>query len=308
MPVDPQFKPLLDDPAMQLRVPPADVTPAMLREAARARRTAPTGPAVHATRDISVRGAAGPITARVYYPSATPDLPLIVYIHGGCFILCDLETHDELCRSLANSSGFAVASIEYRLAPETPFPGPLEDCYAAFVDLAARGGELGFDPSRLAVCGDSAGGNLAAAVALLARDRHGPALRHQVLLYPVIEAACDSSSMREFESGYLLSREFMRWGWDRYLSSAADASNPLAVPLRAASLAALPSATLITAEFDPLRDEGECYAEKLSAAGVPVIGRRYLGMIHGFMSLPRVTPVAARAMADVAQDLRAALA
>jgi acetyl esterase len=307
MAVDPHFRPLLDDPTTEFRVPPANVTPAMLREAALARRPASAGPAVHATRDIAVRGADGPITARLYFPSAAPDLPLIVFIHGGCFILCDLDTHDELCRSLANASGFGVASIEYRLAPETRFPGPLEDCYAALVDLESRAAELGFDRSRLAVCGDSAGGNLAAAVALLARDRHGPRLRHQVLLYPVIEAACDSPSMREFASGYLLSREFMRWGWDCYLSSREDEHHPLAVPLYAASLEGLPPMTLITAECDPLRDEGEKYAERVAAAGVPVIGRRYLGMIHGFMSLPRLSPVAARALADAAQDLRAAL-
>jgi acetyl esterase len=128
-----------------------------------------------------------------------------------------------------------------------------------------------------------------------------------VLLYPVIEAACDSPSMREFASGYLLSRDFMRWGWDCYLSSREDERNPLAVPLHAASLAQLASMSVVTAEFDPLRDEGERYAERVAAAGVPVIGRRYLGMIHGFMSLPRLTPVAARALADVAHDLRAAL-
>ena len=157
------------------------------------------------------------------------------------------------------------------------------------------------------MCGDSAGGNLAAVVAILARDRSGPALRYQALIYPVTDAACETPSMRELATGYMLTDNAMRWFWDCYLARPADAANPLASPLRTTNLAGLPPATVVTAEYDPLRDEGELYADRLRAAGIAVNGRRYLGMIHGFMSMPAVTPLADRAIGDVARDLKAAL-
>jgi len=254
-----------------------------------------------------VPGPAGAIPVRLYRPNATARLPLIVYFHGGGFVLCDLDSHDALCRSIANATGFAVASVAYRLAPEARFPEPLEDCYAALVALVARADEWGFDRARVAVCGDSAGANLAAAVALVARDRNGPALRHQGLIYPVTDAACESDSMRELATGYMLSRESMQWFWNCYLARPADAADGRASVLRVEDLSGLPPATVVTAEFDPLRDEGETYADRLRAAGVPVVGRRYLGMIHGFVSMPAVTPLADRAVADLAQDIRAAL-
>ncbi|HTV94987.1 MAG TPA: alpha/beta hydrolase [Steroidobacteraceae bacterium] len=308
MPVDPLFQSLLDMPAMQLAPPPPGMSAAMLRAAMRA-LPAPvvTPPPIHAIRNVTVPGPAGSLAVRLYYPSAAARLPLIVFFHGGGFVLCDLETHDPLCRSLALESGAVVASVDYRLAPECRFPGPLEDCYAALGALVRQGREHGVDSSRLAVCGDSAGGNLAAAAALLVRERGGPRLRHQALLYPVLDAACETASMAELSVGYMLSRAVMQWYWNCYLSQPADAANPLASPLRAESLAGLPPATVVTAEFDPLRDEGERYAERLRSAGVPVTARRYLGMIHGFASMPYITPVADRAIADVARDLRESL-
>jgi len=307
MALDPVFRALLDMPGMQFTTPPPEVTPAMMREIARQSMPPDEPPPIHAVSNTSVPGPAGAIPVRLYRPNATARLPLIVYFHGGGFVLCDLDSHDALCRSIANATGFAVASVAYRLAPEARFPEPLEDCYAALVALVARADEWGFDRARVAVCGDSAGGNLAAAVALVARDRKGPALRHQGLIYPVTDAACESDSMRELATGYMLSRESMQWFWNCYLARPADAADGRASVLRVEDLSGLPPATVVTAEFDPLRDEGETYADRLRAAGVPVVGRRYLGMIHGFVSMPAVTPLADRAVADLAQDIRAAL-
>jgi acetyl esterase len=307
MALDPVFRAVLDMPGMQLATPPPEVTPAMMREMARQSMPPAEPPPIHSVSNTSVPGPAGAIPVRLYRPNATARLPLIVYFHGGGFVLCDLDSHDALCRSIANATGFAVASVAYRLAPEARFPEPLEDCYAALVALVARADEWGFDPARVAVCGDSAGGNLAAAVALVARDRKGPALRHQGLIYPVTDAACDTASMRELAAGYMLSRESMQWFWNCYLARPADAADGRASVLRVEDLSGLPPATVVTAELDPLRDEGETYADRLRAAGVPVVGRRYLGMIHGFVSMPAVTPLADRAVEDLAQDIRAAL-
>jgi acetyl esterase len=263
-------------------------------------------PPVHAVRDLTLKGAGGPLTVRLYTPSAAENLPLIVYFHGGGFTICTLDMYDDLCRTLANDSGCAVASVDYRLAPETPFPGAAEDCYFALKTLAAQGKDLGIDATRLAVAGDSAGANLAAVTALMARDRGGPGVRYQALIYPCVDPACASASQEEFATGYMLTREAMLWYWAQYLKAPADAHNPLAAP-GLADLRGLPPATLITAEFDPLRDEGEDYASRLQAAGVAVLGRRYLGMIHGFVSMPYLTPMANRALADVAADTRVAL-
>jgi len=287
--------------------PPADqLTPEMLRAVLKQYPAPKLSPPIHAIEDLSVPGARSELRARLYRPSPATDLPLVVYFHGGGFVICDIDIYDDLCRELANCSGCAVASIDYRLAPEVRFPGALADCYAALAYFAENAKRWQIDAARLAVAGDSAGGNLATATALLARERKGPALRYQVLLYPALDPACDSTSMQALGEGYLLSRDSMKWFWNCYLASKEDATKPLAAPLRA-DVRALPPATVITAEFDPLRDEGEAYADQLRAAGVAVIARRYLGMIHGFASLPYVTPVANRALADVGADLRAAL-
>jgi acetyl esterase len=303
--IDPMIGAFLQTPMAQL--PPAEqLTAAMLRMALRQYPAPVLAPPIHRRHDLSIPGAAGPIRARLYQPSASRDLPLIVFFHGGGFVICDIDIYDDMCRQLANDSGCALVSVEYRLAPETPFPGPLEDCYSALKYLAGQGQELGFDATRLAVAGDSAGGNLATATALLARDRGGPKLRYQALLYPALDPGCGTASMADLANGYLLTREVMRWFWSCYLTSPEDATIPHAAPLLA-NLAGLPPATVITAEFDPLRDEGEAYIDKLRQAGVAVTARRYLGMIHGFASMPYVTAVANHALADVGADLRVAL-
>ncbi|MDY0065656.1 MAG: alpha/beta hydrolase [Steroidobacteraceae bacterium] len=308
MPIDPAFRALLELPGAELRRPPPELGAAGLRAALAANPLPPVEKeAVHEVRELTVRGAADTLRVRLYRPSAATELPLVVFFHGGGFVMCDLETHDPLCRSLARASNCAVASVEYRLAPEARFPGPLEDCYAAVEQLAARASELGADPARLAVCGDSAGGNLATVTAMLARDRGGPRLSYQALIYPVTDLACESASVSELSQGYMLTADIMRWFSECYLGDLARAADPLASPLRATNLAGLPPATVITAECDPLRDEGEAYGDRLRQNGVPVVGRRYLGMLHGFMSMPYVTPVAGRAIADLGLDLRAAL-
>jgi acetyl esterase len=303
--LDPALKAFLASPLAQ--VPPVETLTAEGLRAMLKLYPAPVlAPPIHATEDLQLPGAAGALRVRLYRPSPAADLPLIVFFHGGGFVFCDIEVYDDLCRFLANFSGCALASVEYRLAPETRFPGPLEDCYSALRQLAERAGRLRLDGSRLAVAGDSAGGNLAAATALVARDRKGPPLRYQALIYPALEPACSSVSQRAFANGYLLSQAVMQWYWNCYLRSPADAAQPYAAPI-IADLDGLPPTTVVTAEFDPLRDEGEAYADRLRAAQVPVIGRRYLGMIHGFASLPYLTPVALRALADVGADLRSAL-
>jgi acetyl esterase len=305
MAVDPRVQAFLDSP-LATHAPHEELGPAGLR-ALVAQNPAPVlAPPIHAVTELTVPGAQGPRRVRLYRPSASRELPLILYYHGGGFVICTLEMYDDTCRLLANYSGCAVASVDYRLAPETPFPGPLEDCYAALKNLATRGAELGIDATRLAVAGDSAGGNLATATAILARDRQGPALRCQGLIYPCVDPACGSASQRAFAEGYLLSREGMLWFWKQYLQSKADLTNPLAAPGKG-NLSGLPAASLITAEYDPLRDEGEEYADRLRAAGVEVTGRRYLGMIHGFASMPYLTPVANHALADLGADLHTAL-
>jgi acetyl esterase len=303
--LDPKIRAYLDSPMGQF--PPLEqFTPQVVRDLLKQYPAPVLAPPIHAVRDLKVPGAQADLLVRLYTPTAARNLPLIVFFHGGGFVICNVDMYDDLCKLLANYSGCAVASVEYRLAPETPFPGPLEDCYAALKALAAQGERLGIDPTRLAVAGDSAGGNLATATALLARDHEGPTLRYQGLLYPCLDPDCESASAQALASGYLVTRNEMLWFWGHYLKSAADRINPLATPLRA-KLAGLPAATVVTAEFDPLRDEGEAYADRLRAAGVEVTGRRYLGMIHGFASMPYVTAVANRALADLGSDLATAL-
>jgi acetyl esterase len=266
--------------------------------------------------DRAIPGPAGEIPIRVYTPEEAPEetpgergpLPVLVYYHGGGFVICDLDTHDSICRALANAARCAVVSVDYRLAPEHRFPAGPEDCYAAACWVAEQASSAGFDASRLAVAGDSAGGNLAAVVSLLARDRGGPRIAHQLLIYPVTDCAFDTPSYRENAEGYLLTREMMRWFWHHYLGRESDAANPLASPLRAEKLGGLPPATVLTAEFDPLRDEGEAYAARLREAGVPVEATRYEGVFHGFFGMTDVLEPAVQAVSQAANALRRAFA
>ena len=253
----------------------------------------------------SIPGPGGKILLRIYTPEGRGALPVVVYFHGGGWVIGTFETHDGVCRHLAKQSQAVVVSVDYRLAPEHKFPAAAEDCYAATCWVADNAAALGADAKRLLVGGDSAGGNLAAVVSLMARDRGKPKIAFQMLIYPVTNHAYDTPSYRDNADGYLLTRDAMVWFWNHYLSGESDGANPYASPLRAASLAGLPSAMVVTAELDPLRDEGEAYAEKLRQAGVPVKLKRYDGLIHGFFSMTGVFEQAKQAVADAAAEIRA---
>ena len=263
---------------------------------------------IRAVQDCTIPGAAGEMPARIYTPHGTGPFPVLVYFHGGGWVIGNLEAYDATCRALTNAAGCLVVAMEYRLAPEHKFPAAPEDCYAAAHWVAAHAGVLSGDPGRIAVGGDSAGGNLAAVVAQMARDRGGPVLCYQLLVYPVTDHHYDTPSYRDNADGYLLTKDAMVWFWNHYLRSAADGSHPMASPLRAASLSGLPPALVLTAEFDPLRDEGEAYAARLREAGVAVTLRRYQGMIHGFFSLGAVLDQGKQAIQDAGATLRAAFA
>ena len=244
----------------------------------------PEAPALEAVRDLEVPGPNGGVPVRLYRPAAAGPPPVLVYYHGGGWVVGSVEARDGVCRRLAADVGALVVSVEYRLAPEHPFPEPLEDAHAAARWAVDNAAAIGGDPDRVGVVGDSAGGNLAAAVALLARDAGGPDLAYQSLIYPVVDSAMDTDSYDEYAEGYFLGREKMAWYWDRYAPGPIDRANPYAAPLRAPDLADLPPATVLTAEFDPLRDEGRAYADRLEAAGVETEHLRFDDAMHGVLA------------------------
>lgn len=258
---------------------------------------------VAGVEDRVLPGPAGDIPVRVYTPEGDGPFPVIAYLHGGGWVFMGIETHDWICRRLANAARAIVVSVEYRLAPEHPFPAPLDDCMAVVHWLATKADELGGDPARLAVAGDSAGGNLAAAVTLASRADDGPRVSAQVLVYPVTDAACATPSFVQNAEGYLLTASTMRWFWQQYLGEHGDPDDGYASVLRHADLRDLPPTMVITAEFDPLRDEGEAYAEHLAAVGTDVTLRRFDGMIHGFLGMEALVPEADLAMEEIASFL-----
>ncbi|WP_235663885.1 alpha/beta hydrolase [Mycolicibacter terrae] len=262
--------------------------------------------------ECHIPGPAGPLPARIYFPldpgPSREQLPVLVYFHGGGFVLCDLDSHDSCCRRLANGAGAIVVSVDYRLAPESPFPAAIEDAWAATQWVAGQLAELGGDPSRLVVAGDSAGGNLAAVVAMLARDRGGPPIAFQLLIYPVVDQRrkqASASRGRRGPSG-TLTADHMQWFTEQYLGRDGDRSNPLVSPILG-ELAGLPPAHVVTGSLDPLCEEGEEYARRLQSAGVPASVQRYQHGFHGFFNLADHLPLAARASDDVCAVLRAAL-
>ncbi|WP_320064103.1 alpha/beta hydrolase [Micromonospora sp. RTGN7] len=258
---------------------------------------------VHDVRDTTVPGPAGDLPVRIHRPAGVGRLPTLVYFFGGGWTLGSVDTADGICRRLANATGCQVVTVGYRLAPENPFPAAVHDCHAAVRWLAGHADEFGVDPSRLAVGGDSAGGNLAAAVTLLARDSGGPPLAAQLLIYPNTDQRELAASAGD-QDPLLFNRHSVAWYRGHYLPDPADAENPLASPLLAEDLTGLPPALVVTAEYDPLRDEGERYAERLRAAGVPVELVRYDGMIHGFFAMPGVFDAGRRAQDRAAGFLR----
>lgn len=307
MPLHPQVLPMIELLNQSMAgLPATDVM-----EISTMREVSLAPPALNPTpvgrvEDRRIPGPAGEIPVRIYTPEGSGPFPLIAFFHGGGFVLCSLETHDELCRAMCRDAGAVVVSVDYRLAPEAKYPAAADDCYAATAWCAAHAAELGADAARLVVAGDSAGGNLAAVTALRARDLGAPRIRHQVLIYPATHCDFNTPSYRENAQGYFLTADAMRWFWAHYLANPAQASEPYACPAHAADLKGLPPATVITAEYDPLRDEGEDYAAQLRAAGVPVVLKRYDGMIHGFVSMGDVFDDARAAQRLIAEQLRAA--
>lgn len=307
MPLDPQVKVYLEQMAALGAPPLHTLTPQAVREAIRQWVGMTGAPApVARVENRTIPGPGGEIPVRIYWPAGDGPFPILVFFHGGGWVICDLDTHDPTCRALTNGAGCVMVSVDYRLAPEHKFPAAPEDCYAATAWAAAHAAELGGDAARLAVGGDSAGGNLAAVVALMARERGGPPLVFQLLIYPATDLRMNTPSIAENGEGYGLDKAEMIWFGNHYTRDDADKVNPLASPMLAPELGGLPPALVVTAEYDPLRDEGERYGERLRAAGVPVTIRRYDGMIHGFVGMADLLDGGRQALNDCAAALRAA--
>ena len=312
MALDPQAQAVIDLVIKSGRPAYNTLSPKDARQLFRETRPAstPTPPEIGAVRNLVAQGPGGPIPLRVYRPAgvaASVALPGLMYFHGGGWVIGDLDTHDVLCRQLTAEAGVTVVNVDYRLAPEHKFPAAADDAWAATRWTVAHASELGVDAGRLAVGGDSAGGNLAAVVALQARDAGAPIIKLQVLVYPVTDVAAESRSYQDFSEGYMLTRESMRWFTAHYLAAAGQANDWRVSPLRASSHAGLPPALVVTAGFDPLRDEGAAYAAKLQQAGVLVDYVCYGGMIHGFAGMGKLIETGNRAVSHIAATLRQTL-
>ena len=258
------------------------------------------------TRDVAIPGSGGPIPARLYRSAKNGTLPVLVFFHGGGWVVGNIDSHEAMCRHLANRAECAVLSVDYRMGPEHKFPAAVEDCFTATVWTAGNAAALGVDPGRLAVGGDSAGGNLAAVVSLLARDKRAPRISCQILIYPATDAAMRHDSVARYAEGYVLTRATMRWFYEQYLRTPDDAADWRVSPLLAPDLSRLPPAYVLTAGYDPLCDEGDAYAARLAAAGVPVTHRRFPGQVHGFVTNGRVIRAAETALDEVAAALKPA--
>ena len=313
--IHPQVAALLERAANSPLPAYYDVPPAVARRLYRDTRGAltPDPPAVESVQLLLAPGLAGPagpvgpVPVRAYRPKGAGKeevLPALVYYHGGGWVIGDLDTHDVVCRTLANGARCAVFSVEYRKAPEAPFPAAVEDCFSAVTFISNNSSKLKTNPSKIAVGGDSAGGNLATVIALMARDAGGPAISFQLLIYPGTDQQMGHPSIDKNGEGYLLTKKSMIYFRGHYLPRRADWLDWRASPLLAKSLARLPPAFVMTAGFDPLLDEGRAYAERLKKEGVPTEYREYSDMVHGFITMGRVLDTANAALADCAQALR----
>jgi len=307
-PLDPQASAVIRYLA-QLAQPSLDQVPAsearrLYRETRAALR--PPAPALPVVGDLNAEGTAGSIPLRLYRPS-NGVLPALIYFHGGGWVLGDLDTHDAVCRQIAAQAGVVVIAVDYRLAPEHPFPAAVDDCYGATAWIASNAVALGVDNTRLAVGGDSAGGGLATVVTLMARSG-GPSLKYQIMVYPVTDLRAQTESYSKYADGYLLTRNMMRWFIAQYATTEDDVRDWRASPLLAPSVDGVPPALVITAGLDPLRDEGEAYARRLEEAGVPVDYMCLGGMVHGFLTMGGKIDTANRAVSHIASALRQRLA
>lgn len=265
-------------------------------------------PVAH-VEDRTIPGPAGDIPIRIYRPEGDGPFPVLVYYHGGGWVFDSIDTHDPVCRMWANSGACIVVSVGYRLAPEHKFPSALDDSYAALCWVAENAGQFQGDASRLAVGGDSAGGNIATIMAIMARDKNGPHLAFQLLIYPATDnSTFETESHQQFETGYLLETPLMEWCRNHYLNDLAEAKNPLASPLLTPDLSNLPPTFLCSGEADVLRDEGKAYADRLKEAGVPVQYKCYPGLIHAFIFMVKISEAARVALDEAAAALRTALA
>jgi acetyl esterase len=303
MPLNPQAKALCDL-VNAIAVTPGDERLQEIRDgyAGMVAMMAGEPEAVFAVDDVDADG----VPARVYRPSPDPDLPVVVFLHGGGWTIGTAEQYDAVARQIANGSDAIVVSVDYRLAPEHPFPAALDDCWRALNWVAKNASSFGGDRSRLAVMGDSAGGNLGAVCALLARDAGAPQLARQVLVYPVVDCDFDTASYRENGEGYFLTEADMRWFFACYTGAGDVRTDWRVSPLRAPDLVDVAPAVVITCEFDPLRDEGRAYAKALERVGVPVVFHEYEGMIHGFFGLSAAFDASRDALQRVSAELRQA--
>ncbi len=308
MPLDPVYKAMLDQMAAAGGPAMTDVPVADFR--AMYRGMQPLAPQLQVGRveDRRIPGPGGDIPLRIYVPDGSGPFAVMMNFHGGGWVIGDNDTADAQCREMCRRAGVAVVSVDYRLAPEHRYPAAADDCYAATVWAAANAGSFNADGSRIAVGGDSAGGNLAAVVAQMARDRKAPAIRFQLLLYPVTNARFDTGSYIDNGAGYFLTRDTMLWFWDQYAPDELQRMQPYASPLQASDLSGLPPALIMTAEYDPLRDEGEDYAARLIKAGVPTQCIRQMGLIHGFFAQSQTVPAALPPMVQACAALKLALA
>lgn len=303
MPVDPQIQALLDRSAHLPGIHTLSVADARARYDALV-KVLPPSALIARVAEQSIDGPGDTLKLRIYTPEGTGPFPVIVFFHGSGFVLCSLDTHDGMCRNLCGGAGALVISVDYRLAPEHRFPAAPDDCLAATRWVAIHAAELGGDPARLVVAGDSAGGNLAAVTALRIRDEGGPRLLGQLLLYPATaHCTADMPSYAENADGYGLTRATMEWFWSHYADPSA-ATNPHAAPLIATDLARLPPALIQVAEYDPLRDEGIRYAQRLAEAHVPTNLSRWEGMNHGFLFWVNHVDAATEAMREANAWLR----
>ena len=268
--------------------------------------TPPVDPllAVQRVENLMIPGPKGEIPIRLYYPSGEPPFAVLVYFHGGGWVMGDLDTHHGVCHALAKQSSCLVVSVDYRLAPEHRYPAAVDDAYAATSWVAQNTDAIQADPGHLAVGGDSAGGHLAAVVTLLARDRKGPRIDLQVLIYPITDYKFNTPSYQENKDGYMLTSDLMKWFWNHFIDNEGQANDPYVSPLQAKNFSDLPQALIITAEYDPLRDEGESYGKRLREAGVKVALLRYPGMIHGFIRMTAELDHAKEAVDEIAGRLR----
>jgi acetyl esterase len=308
--LDPQAGALLDELASGVSPPSSTLSVATGRALLEQLFAVDAPEPVENVTNLAIQGPGDPISIRIYTPDGDGPFPVLVFFHGGGWVRGSLDAYDGLCRVLTNETGCLMVSVAYRRAPEHSFPAGVEDCYAATEWTATHAADMGGDPDRVAVGGDSAGGNLAAAVTLAARDRNGPDLAHQLLIYPAVNPPSVQwfDSYDENGTGYFLEMDSVEWYYDQYTPTNVHLGNAYAFPLRARDLSGLPPATVLTAGFDPLRDEGEAYTKRLVTASVEVERLHYESQIHAFLSLYEHIDEGRAAIDDVATRLRAALA